>query len=300
MSSELSRQGDLGVGSSPRGRYCFAHVPLHRRSRLALGAAFALTFVLLVDTVGAQSASEVGAARQLFERGLSATRAHRWRDAEQAFAQSYAIVPRVSTLLNLGGALEQLGRLVEASEAFRRVLADRSAQAVRLHESAEGALERISSRIGRLRWEIEGGFLPGDRLLLDGAELAEATGGVDIPVDPGTHALRLERGGSVRESRVNVDEGQQRLVLLRAPAAAPSGVDTSPSTRSSTPRVSTGLTASPSDATDGRSRSRRRRRWLGVVAGLAVVGAALAIGFSAADRTSDTYRGNLGEGRIRF
>lgn len=261
---------------------------------------FVLSFVLFADTVSAQSASEVGAARHLFERGLSAIRDRRWQDAEQAFAQSYAIAPRASTLLNLGGALEQLGRLVEASEAFRRVLADRSTQALRLHDSAEAALERIGPRIGRLRWEIEGGFREGDRLLLDGAELAEATGGVDMPVDPGSHALRLERGGLARESRVNVAEGQLRLVLLRAPPIAPSRVDASTSIPSLSTGVSTGATATSIEATDGVSRSRRRRRWSGVVVGLAVVGAALAIGFSVADRDDDTYRGNLGEGRIRF
>ena len=60
------------------------------------------------------SASELEAARSLYEQGLRHARAGRWQEAREAFGRSLDISERPSTLLNFAGALVETSELVAA------------------------------------------------------------------------------------------------------------------------------------------------------------------------------------------
>lgn len=255
----------------------------------------ALAALALAPRASAQSASELAAARSLFEEGLAAAREGRWDEARQRFERSYEIAPRPTTLLNLAGAQVQTGRLVAGAESYRRFLSEaRRGREARYRRQAQQALAEVEPRLGRLIVRVEG-VGEEDTILLDGVELARAALGVGVPVDPGRRTLVVRRGDADRAREVvTVAEGEEREVTLRAVALR---VPATAADRSSAPAAA--LRGDPEPSAAGGDDS-------GVVIGIAVsvgvlVAAGVAIGVGlAVDAASAAYVGNLGPGTIQF
>ena len=94
--------------------------------------------------VEAQGASSTTVARRLFREGIREARRRNWQEAHDAFARSYELSPRSTTLLNLAGTQRQLGRWVAAAESYRRFLSsndERGRRARQQNRVAEQALE---------------------------------------------------------------------------------------------------------------------------------------------------------------
>ena len=123
-------------------------------TRLAL--ALCAVTALHAPRASAQSASETAAARGLFEQGLAAATEHDWPQALALFERSYALAPRASTLLNIAGAQSESGQLVQASESYRRVVAEAGAtqRDVRIREQAQTALGQLLPRLARVTLRI--------------------------------------------------------------------------------------------------------------------------------------------------
>lgn len=255
----------------------------------------ALAALALAPRASAQSASELAAARSLFEEGLAAARGGRWDEARQRFERSYEIAPRPTTLLNLAGAQVQTGRLVAGAESYRRFLSEaRRGREARYRRQAQQALAEVEPRLGRLIVRVEG-VGEEDTILLDGVELARAALGVGVPVDPGRRTLVVRRGEADRAREiVTVAEGEEREVTLRAVALR---VPAAVADRTSAPAAA--LRGDPEPGAAGGDDS-------GVVIGIAVsvgvlVAAGVAIGVGlAVDAASAAYVGNLGPGTIQF
>jgi len=252
---------------------------------------------LAPSPLAAQSASEVAAARALFEEGVAAAGEARWPDALAAFERSYAIAPRSSTLLNLAGVQVELGRFVAASESYRRLIRDagRGARERQLREQAEEALERLTPRLARLTLHIDG-LDEDDAIVLDDAEVAHAIVGVATPVDPGFHRVVVSRsGGEIGSASLSLAEGEasELQVILRPagaiPAASEGGV---PSEREVPDGALEAGAAGGDDVT------------LPVVLttlGVLVVGGVVAAVLATQLPGSPSYyTGNLGDGQIRF
>lgn len=263
--------------------------------RRAAAALAVLAILAAAPRSAAQSASELAAARSLFEEGLAAARDGRWDEARQRFERSYEIAPRPTTLLNLAGAQVQTGRLVAGAESYRRFLAEaRRGREARYRRQAQQALAEVEPRLGRLVVRVEG-LEEGDTVVLDGVELARAAIGVGVPVDPGRRTLSLRRGDADRAREVvTVAEGEQREVTLRAVALR---VPATAADRTSAPAAA--LRGDPeADAAGGDD--------TGVVIGITVavgvlVAAGVAVGVGlAVDAASAHYVGNLGPGAIQF
>lgn len=263
--------------------------------RRAAAALAVLAIFAFAPRSAAQSASELAAARSLFEEGLAAARDGRWDEARQRFERSYEIAPRPTTLLNLAGAQVQTGRLVAGAESYRRFLAEaRRGREARYRRQAQQALAEVEPRLGRLIVRVEG-LEEADTVLLDGVELARAAIGVGVPVDPGRRTLAVRRGDADRAREVvTVAEGEQREVTLRAVALR---VPATAADRTSAPAAA--LRGDPeADAAGGDD--------TGVVIGITVavgvlVAAGVAVGVGlAVDAASAHYVGNLGPGTIQF
>jgi hypothetical protein len=247
----------------------------------------------------AQSASEVAAARALFEEGVAAAGEARWADALAAFERSYAIAPRSSTLLNLAGAQVELGRFVAASESYQRLIRDagRNARERRLREQAEEALERLTPRLARLTLRIDG-LAEGDTVELDGAEVAHELVGIATPVDPGAHRVTVGRGGAeIGGASLSLAEGEasELQVILRRAAALATGAST-PSDR----EVPEGaLAVGPTSAESGGD-DVTVPVVLTTVGVLVVGGVVAAVLATQLPGSPSYYTGNLGDGQIRF
>src|SRR5262245_33259877 len=108
-------------------------------SRLILAAAVASwLWATCAPPVQAQSREEE--ARELFEAGITASRAGRWDDARNAFERSHRLIPKPSTLLNL--AIAQLA-LEQAQEALISLAALQRLADPREHASLLDAASKL-------------------------------------------------------------------------------------------------------------------------------------------------------------
>jgi tetratricopeptide (TPR) repeat protein len=176
----------------------------------------ALIFAILFSGTGA-TPSELALARNEFKRGVAATKKENWDEAHEAFTRAYTLSRRPEILLNLGGAQAKTGRLVEARESYQRFLREASKSDVAKHRAGvEATLKEIEPRIPKAVITVNG-LEPGDRLKIDGAETALAILGAELPLNPGGHAVALERNGEEStRAEFSLAEGATELVALDA------------------------------------------------------------------------------------
>lgn len=243
--------------------------------------------LLFAVPAAAQSPADLRAARELFREGLAHANAARWVEARTSFERSYAIAPRLPTLLNLAGAQVQTGQLVAGVESYRRFISEaeggRERQFVPQAQEALGAAER---RLAHL--VVRATLGEGDRVTVDGDPLAAAAIGTDVPMDPGAHTIVLSHGDTERARReITLAEGERREVALAGSvdlsvdAAVPE--DPAPVDRPSGGGDDTGL-------------------WVGVTIAIVLAlaaGAAVGIYF-AVEGSAQPYTGNLGPGMLTF
>src|SRR5579859_3851715 len=111
-------------------------------------ACIVVVLLAIATSASAQSASEQSLARDQFRAGVAAAHDGRWPDAVDAFQRSLELAPRPMTVMNLAGALAQVGRLVEAAEAYRMFLSEAtSGAAARVRGEAEAQLAALEPRI---------------------------------------------------------------------------------------------------------------------------------------------------------
>jgi hypothetical protein len=256
---------------------------------------------LAPTSVAAQSASEVAAARGLFEEGVAAAGNAEWEDALSAFERSYAIAPRSTTLLNLAGAQVQLGRLVAASESYQRLIreAGSNARERRLRDQARDALSSLEPRIAHLTLNIAD-LARADEVLLDGVAVSHAIVGVATPVDPGDHRISVRRSDrEIGQASVNLSEGGSRevTVLLRPGASVEVASTEGPAEGTSTV-PDAALSGDPVDE-GGEDIAASPILW--TIVGIVVVGGVVAAVVATQVPTEPSYyMGNLGDGQIRF
>lgn len=189
-------------------------------TRIVIASLMFIAVACLPTVAGAQSAADSAQARETFQGGVAAAREQRWADAVDLFQQSYELSARPVTMMNLAGALAQLGRLVEAAEAYRSFLAvARTGTAARLRGEADEQLRALEERIPRVRLRILG--LEGDDVVrLDEWEVSQAALELPRPVDPGTHQVTIVRAGQERSIPFTAVEGIASEVVLDARAEA--------------------------------------------------------------------------------
>jgi len=262
---------------------------------LMLGlAGMAMTACLLLSVTAARAqeptASETALARRQFRDGLAAAQEGNWEEARAAFQNSYELVPRPITLLNLAGALMQVGRIVEAAEGYRRFLREATeGREARLRPDAEQALAEIERRIAHVTLVLMG-HEPSDQLTLDGWELSAAALGEALPVDPGEHRLVVTREGNEPiENVFSIDDGGTRTVEvdLRPERWTPREVQE---------QVDLTTTAQPVEPDEGGSVF--ASPWLWIAIGAVVAGAVVTTIVLTGGETGDPFVGNLPPFRV--
>lgn len=143
----------------------------------------------------AQSAHE-DEAREAFRRGSEAATEERWADSEREFRRAYELSGVTSALYNQAVALRALGRHVEARAAFDVLLQDPDALDPRVREEAERIRREAEARIATLVLAGLGAEGAEVRIALDGEETRDdGSRPLELEVDPGHHALTVERPG---------------------------------------------------------------------------------------------------------
>lgn len=261
------------------------HGPLHLARRGSRRAAVALTAVWLsVTGTGLAQPSPVddatrNAARDLAHRASEAYARGDYETAQDLFHRSHALVAAPTLSLREGQALQKLGRLVEAAEAYVRTLrtpidAGSPAVFVEAVELAEQELAALRPRVPKLKVVVNGAADPRRvQVELDGRLLPPALIGVEMPVNPGHHELSAAAPeGRTVTARLALLERETRVVVLELGRSA----------QASGPP--------PNSASDGSAAP--HRTWAFVAFGASAVGLGLGIGAGviAVERHADAER----------
>lgn len=200
----------------------------------------------------AQSDVDRATARRLGESGQQALDAKDYKKAEDDFRRADSLVHAPTLMLGLARALAAEGKLLEAQEAYKRIVregAPAGSPAVfqKAVEDAGKEVDGVSSRIGSVTITVKGAageaIPPEAQVTWDGAAVSAATLGVPRPANPGSHQLHAACAGySPVDATVNVPAGGS----VDAPLMMKKG----PSSDTSTPPP-TGVGANAATATPG-------------------------------------------------
>jgi hypothetical protein len=197
------------------------------RMKRARGVVFAAlcAFMLSAGAARAQSSpSDSERAERFFLEGRASMKAHRYEEACAKFAESQRFEPASGTLLNLAACREAQGRSATAwgyyNEGLTLSRKEGNREGERLAVERLQALEPVLCRLTIVVPERQPKGLV---VTLDAARLAPEGLGEPVPVDPGTHVVRVS--APERKSwteRVNlVEQGAVRVVRVPALEAAP-------------------------------------------------------------------------------
>ena len=233
-----------------------------------------------------QTTEERAGARAAADRGYDAFKAGDWAEALDLFERAESLVHSPVQALYIARCHARLGHLIEAQEAYLRVVREgmspgASAAMRAARKEAEEELIPLEPQIPLVTLIVEGQTSGGSlEVLQDGRAVPAALLGVSRPLNPGEHTWQASSGSrrSAVETRA-IAAGTQTTVTLRLPdapaAAQASATDPDP-------------LATPLDAQ--MSISEGPSAWVYAGFGLAVTGLAIGTGFL-------LYQGNL-EDRI--
>ena len=174
------------------------------------------------ESADATSATKITLARRLYDEGVDAVGKGQWSLAYDRFKTSYELAPRILTLFNLAGAQGQTGRLVEATESYRKFLHDTGdGRYSDLRTEATGQLELLDRQIARLTLDITN-LEPSDAIAIDDVEFPRAALREAIPMNPGNHVARIQRGPATLATRaITLTAGAAEAVHIELPGKPP-------------------------------------------------------------------------------
>lgn len=190
--------------------------------------AFALTLAWAAAPARADDLDDStrNAARSLAGQGKDAFDKRDYVRALDFFRRAYELVPAPTIALYEGQSLNELGRLVEAEEAFMRALrtkldASASDQFLKAVREAESELFSLRARIPKATIVLTGpgADSPSLAVSLDGRPVKAALFGVEMPTDPGEHLLSASAGGPRSELRFSIGETEHKSVEIQVLAA---------------------------------------------------------------------------------
>ncbi len=187
-----------------------------------------LASALFVFTPALAQAQDEEAARALFKDGLALQEKGDLAGALDRYRAAYTKWDNPKILVNIGTAALQLGRHLEAAEAYDRFL-DTAPSDDATRAEVEKALTDALAHVGTLAITLTGGPAETD---LDGRRLDAAARLDRIRVEPGAHTLRA-RGprGAPAERTLNVEAGETVAVALDVSAPPPLRHEATPASR---------------------------------------------------------------------
>lgn len=167
------------------------------------------------------SVADIAAARTLGIEGIRLADLGNWEEALDKLARAEKIYHAPTTLGRLGECQIQMGRLVDGTEALRRVaretLAPNAPQVfVNAQERAKAALAKAMPRVAKLKVIVHAPEDVTAAVTIDGKPIAAATIGTDRPIDPGEHVVEATAPRYLKaSSKTKLDEGGSGTVELK-------------------------------------------------------------------------------------
>jgi hypothetical protein len=212
------------------------HAARARRALLALAIAAAATGA--APKARAQASEQDRAqARELARDGFAALDAKDWAKAEDLFRRADALFHAPTLLVGMARAEAQLGKLVEAWNAYHRVITEgvppgANATLVQAVDNAKKEIADVEAREGHVTLDVSGA--PHPAVTVDGVAIDAAAFGRVLPLNPGEHLVHGTADGSLPvDTKFTVAEGGLTTLPVHftpsapqapsVPASAPSG-----------------------------------------------------------------------------
>ncbi|WP_437959463.1 PEGA domain-containing protein [Sorangium sp. So ce119] len=148
----------------------------------------AVLLLLLEAPALAQDADELKRARAQFQQATELEQAGNWAAALQRFREVGQVRMTPQVRFHIAVCEENLGRLVAALGGYELALAEADAVGSDFRAEVEQAIGRLRSRIPKLVI-VRGKGAGSAAMELDGVALGGTSIGVEVPLDPGPHAL---------------------------------------------------------------------------------------------------------------
>ena len=161
--------------------------PLNSRRVIS---SFCLAFALTggQPSAWAQDASELKRARAQFQQATELEQAKNWTAALQAFREVGQVRMTPQVRFHIAVCEEGLGRLVAALGGYELALADADKVGGDFKAEVEENVTKLRARIPKLVIE-RGSGANAAAIELDGVAVGDSSVGVEVPLDPGPHAV---------------------------------------------------------------------------------------------------------------
>jgi hypothetical protein len=227
---------------------------LHRLSAIVVAAALALSTRARADDVHDQN---LIAARELFTQATQDEADKHWAAALEKLQKVFAIKPTAGVRFHIANCEEGLGQLAKALDDYTRAATQaQSENAVDVLKIAPDKIADLRARVPWLTLVVPDDVKDTAQVKLDGAPIAPALWGTQMPVDPGDHRVEASARGRAGFSTVITLAVRNVKVLSinLAPATPPKAteVTTSPAIApgASAPSSSARSSAQPSGIAD--------------------------------------------------
>lgn len=138
--------------------------------------------------VFAQDVTELKKARAQFQQATELERAGNWTAALQAFREVGQVRMTPQVRFHIAVCEENLGRLVAALGGYELALSDAEKVGTDFKGEVEEKVTKLRARIPKLVIE-RGDGASAAAIELDGVAVGESSVGVEVPLDPGPHAV---------------------------------------------------------------------------------------------------------------
>ena len=156
-------------------------------------------------------------AETLFQQARSLMEEKRYGEACPKLEESQRVAPAGGTLLNLAACHEAQGRIAAAWAEYRdaEVQAAKAGRADR-QKIARERIDALAPQVPKLVVVVSPEIAAlAPRLTRDGTEMGAAAWGVEIPLDPGIHVVRVVAAGRVPwEARVDLLPSRVERVVV--------------------------------------------------------------------------------------
>jgi hypothetical protein len=216
------------------------------RGLLGAAALSAVSFAATAGRAAEPSAADKETSRGLYREGMRLFDAHDYAGAERACRGAHALVQAPTSASCWAKALESLGRLIEARDAFLEAVrypatAGEPAVFTSARDAARVEADALAARIPTIVLVVSG-VSEGAALAatVDGASMAPDTVRLPRKIDPGKHVVVVEAPGARPVSvEVNAFEGRVQQVPVAIVAASETGASPAPSVALTAPEPST-------------------------------------------------------------
>lgn len=188
---------------------------------LALGS-FESHALAQTQNLGNETADDARAgARAAATAGVRAMNEGRWADAMTLFAKAEALVHAPPHLLYFARASVKLGKLVQANEAYVKIMRETlpsNAPKAFVDAQAAAAEEqpKVEQSLPRLTVVVEGDKASEAHVTVNGEAFPQALIGIPAPHDPGDLVLEaVAPGWRSKKEKLTLKEGERQTVKLK-------------------------------------------------------------------------------------